>query len=191
VRSRRGAALLLSATLLFGGALAACTEKTKPIGAPCFTLPPSLPAGPPQPSGAPLPDVTLTCFNGGAPTKLGALGTPMIVNLWAAYCDPCRTELPAIQRFADRAGDRVRVIGVVTADRHNWAKSFIEDKKLTMTMLEDPHRRLLTAVHRAALPVTLFITGRGDLAYVYNSTALDVDTVADLAQRYLGVTVPA
>ena len=184
-------ALLLSAALLLGGPLAGCTEKTdvaKPTGAPCLTAAAGRSAGPPQPSAEPLPSVALTCFDGGAPATLAALGTPTIVNLWAAWCGPCRTELPALQRFADRAGDRVRVIGVVTADSHDSAQSFIEDKKLTMTMLEDRDRRLLTAVHRTALPATLFITGRGELVYVYSSTALDVDKVADLAQRYLGVT---
>jgi peroxiredoxin len=111
--------------------------------------------------------------------------------LWAAWCEPCRTELPAIQRFADRAGDRVKVIGVATADSHAAAQSFIDDERLTMTMLEDPDRRLLNAVHRSALPATLFITAGGSLAYVYNAAPLDVDHVAQLAERYLGVTVPA
>ena len=58
-------------------------------------------------------------------------------------------------------------------------------------MLEDPDRRLLTAVKRTALPATLFIKADGTLAYVYNATPLDVDHVAAFAERYLGVTVPA
>jgi thiol-disulfide isomerase/thioredoxin len=135
--------------------------------------------------------VRLTCFDGGAPASITALGKPVIANLWAAWCEPCRTELPAIQQFADRAGERVKVIGVATDDRHDAAASFIADKKLTMTMLEDPDRRLLTAVKRTALPATLFIKGDGTLAYVYNAAPLDVDHVASLAERYLGVTVPA
>jgi thiol-disulfide isomerase/thioredoxin len=140
---------------------------------------------------AAVPAIQLACFDGGAPASLASVGKPTIVNLWAAWCEPCRTELPAIQQFADRAGERVKVIGVATADSHASAQSFIEDNKLTMTMLEDPDRRLLTAVHRSALPATLFITAGGTLAFVYNSTPLDVEDVAGLAERYLGVTVPA
>ena len=182
--SRLGAALLLVVVLLTG-----CSSHKSggTVGPPCL---PSASGAASAPSSA-VPAVQLACFDGGAPAALTSVGKPTIVNLWAAWCEPCRTELPAIQQFADRAGDRVKVIGVATADSHASAQSFIEDNKLTMTMLEDPDRRLLTAVHRSALPATLFITADGTLAFVYNSAPLDVDHVAALAERYLGVTVPA
>ncbi len=157
---------------------------------PALSSPGAAPPALSSPS-APVPAVALACFVGGAPASLTGLGKPAIVNLWAAWCEPCRTELPAIQQFADRAGDRVKVIGVATADSHTSAQSFIDDNRLTLTMLEDPDRRLLTAVHRSALPATLFITAGGTLAFVYNAAPLDVDRVAALAERYLGVTVPA
>jgi cytochrome c biogenesis protein CcmG/thiol:disulfide interchange protein DsbE len=188
VTRRLGLALLLLAVLVSG-----CSSpgSSSSPGAGRAVGPPCLPAGSAPAGSSAAASVRLTCFDGGAPASLAALGKPAIVNLWAAWCEPCRTELPAIQQFADRAGDRVKVIGVATADSHASAQSFIEDNKLTMTMLEDPDRRLLTAVHRSALPATLFITAGGTLAFVYNSTPLDVDHVADLAERYLGVTVPA
>lgn len=187
MRSRLGAALLVAVVLLSG--CSSAHDSDRAVGPPC--LPPASGAGAVSADPAPVPAVQLACFDGGAPASLASVGKPTIVNLWAAWCEPCRTELPAIQQFADRAGDRVKVIGVATADSHASAQSFIEDNKLTMTMLEDPDRRLLTAVHRSALPATLFITAGGTLAFVYNSTPLDADHVAGLAERYLGVTVPA
>ena len=191
MKSRLGAALLIVAALVSGcsspGAGRAVGPSCLPSGSSSAT---SGPSGGPS-SEAPVPAVQLACFVGGAPASLETLGKPAIVNLWAAWCEPCRTELPAIQQFADRAGDRVKVIGVDSADSHAAAQSFIDDKRLTMTMLEDPDRRLLTAVHRSALPATLFITAGGTLAFVYNAAPLDVAHVAALAERYLGVTVPA
>jgi thiol-disulfide isomerase/thioredoxin len=139
----------------------------------------------------PLPKVKLSCFVGGAPADLATLGAPAIVNLWGTWCPPCRKELPAIQRYAEQAGDRLRVIGVITKDERDWAQSFIDDEKVTFPMLYDPEQRLLLAVGKGALPVTLFITAGGRLAYVYNSTALSTEDVARLAERYLGVSVPA
>jgi peroxiredoxin len=162
------------------------------VGPPC--LPSAAPASPPATagaSGAPLPAVELRCFDGGAPADLAALRAPAIVNLWAAWCAPCREELPAIQRYAEQVGERVRVVGVVTSDTRDSARSFIEDEKLTFPMLYDREQRLLLAVGKRALPATLFITAGGRLAYVYNSTALSTEDVARLAERYLGVTVPA
>src|SRR5690348_8480892 len=148
---RLGWALLVLAALVSG-----CSSH----GSAGSVGPPCLPAGS---ASSGVLSIRVACFDGGAPASLAAVGKPAIVNLWAAWCEPCRTELPAIQQFAGRAGDRVKVIGVATADRHDSAKSFIDDEKLTITMLEDPDRRLLTAVKRTALPATLFIKADGTL----------------------------
>jgi thiol-disulfide isomerase/thioredoxin len=178
--------------------LAACTSSGSPaaapsVGPPCLPTGPSAsPASPTTPlPNVPLPKVKLSCFVGGAPADLATLGGPAIVNLWGTWCPPCRKELPAIQRYAEQAGDRVRVIGVITRDERDSAQSFIDEEKVTLPMLYDPEQRLLLAVGKRALPVTLFITAGGRLAYVYNSTALSTEDVAELAERYLGVTVPA
>jgi thiol-disulfide isomerase/thioredoxin len=180
--------------------LAACTSSSggpaaaTSAGPPCLAAPSSAPSSAPTApaSAAPrVPAVKLPCFDGGAPVDLAALHGPAVVNLWGTWCPPCRTELPAIQHFADLAGGRVSVIGVITRDSRDFAGSFIADQKLTFPMLYDPDQRLLLAVGKHALPVTLFITADSRLAYVYNSTALGTADVVRLAQRYLGITVPA
>jgi thiol-disulfide isomerase/thioredoxin len=141
-------------------------------------------------SGEKVPTFKLKCFDGSGQVSLTDLHAPTIINLWATWCEPCRTELPAVQSYANRARGSVRVVGVVTKDDHDKAQAFIDEKKLTIPMLEDPDQRLLTAVGRNALPVTLFVTAEGRIAYVYNSTALDAQALETLAQRYLGVTLP-
>ena len=142
-------------------------------------------------SGAAVPALSLACFTGGGQQRLADLGAPAVVNLWASWCGPCRDELPAVEGFAGRAAGRVRVVGVVTGDRHDAAQSFIDDEKLTFPMLEDPQQKLLAAVARRSLPVTLLVTAGGRIAYLYNSTALDEPKLAALVERYLGVAVPA
>ena len=134
-----------------------------------------------------MPGLVLACFNGGGQARLTDLRGPAIVNLWASWCPPCRTELPAFQDYAERAQGQVRMVGVVTKDRRDTAQSFIDDKRLTFPMLEDREQRLLTAVGKTALPVTLFVSGDGRIAYVYNSTALDESSIELMAQQYLGV----
>ena len=49
-------------------------------------------------------------------TSRRAPGVPTVVNLWGSWCAPCREELPLLQEFADGAGDRVRVLGVISKD---------------------------------------------------------------------------
>jgi thiol-disulfide isomerase/thioredoxin len=163
--------------------------RASPSGPPCL----SPVTGPPSPgpaAGDPLPELALPCLDGGRPVDLARLGTPTVVNLWASWCGPCRQELPAFQRYADRAGDRLRVIGVITRDRDAAARSMMTDLGLRFPMLVDDEGALLAGVGRQALPVTLFVDARGRIAYLYNAQALDEPTLELLAEQHLGVVVP-
>jgi len=136
--------------------------------------------------GGPVPDVALDCFSGSGKARLTDLHAPAIVTLWASWCVPCAKEMPAFQSVADKAQGRVRVIGVVTFDAHDHAQAFIDEHKVSFTMLDDPDKHLLVAVGRAGLPVTLFLTADGRIAHLYNGTALDEPTLESMTATYLG-----
>jgi thiol-disulfide isomerase/thioredoxin len=144
-------------------------------------------SGPPSPASGPrAPDLALACFAGGGKVRLTALGRPAIVNLWASWCEPCYKELPALNGYAARGA--VLVLGVATEDRsRSNVQSAIDDLAITFPILYDPDGKLLTAVGRRNLPVTLFVTATGELAYTYNSTALDTAGFERLAREHLGV----
>jgi thiol-disulfide isomerase/thioredoxin len=136
-----------------------------------------------------LPDVELPCLAGGPAVALGDVRGPAVINLWASWCAPCRSELPAFQRLADRNGGRVHVVGVNTGDRPDAAVSLATDLGLTFPTLADPDERVRTAVRRAVLPVTLFVDGSGRVRHVHDSTALNDQTLAALVRRHLDVPV--
>ncbi|GGM33701.1 TlpA family protein disulfide reductase [Dactylosporangium sucinum] len=203
-RRPAAATVLLVAALL---ALAGCTAAT-PSPDPAPTAVPSgprciEPAASPAASAAPskgpaLPAMALQCFEGGRWTPVSDLGgAPTIVNLWASWCEPCKTELPAVQRVATVGAGKVRVVGIVTKDRHEWAKSVIERQQLTFPMLEDPDQHFAVAVSPLVgkalinLPVTLFVTADGRIAHAYQGPALDEAELRELTQQYLGVAVPS
>src|SRR5690606_472439 len=94
-------------------------------------------AGPPPEPEDPLPAVTLPCFSDGEPVALDQVRGPAVVNLWASWCPPCRDELPVMQRLADRAAGRLRVVGVVVSDRPAAAAALAEDLGLTFPALDD------------------------------------------------------
>jgi len=139
------------------------------------------------PSGRRIADLTLECLAGGGMVRLTELHRPAIINLWASWCGPCRTELPAFQSYAARHGAQVAVIGVDTGDTRTAGAALLQDVKVSFPSLFDPQGRLLSAVGRTALPVTLFVDAGGVLRYVYNSTALDEAGLARLAEIHLGV----
>jgi thiol-disulfide isomerase/thioredoxin len=183
--------LALLATTVLAGCAPSTVDTAEPSHAPAGTCLPPPPSGPAAaPSGAVVqrvPDLALECFHGGGAVRLADLHRPVIVNLWASWCTPCRAELPAFQRFATAAGDRVTVLGVDTGDTRTAGGALLSDLKVSYPTLYDDQRRLLTSVGRTALPVTLFVDADGGIRYVYNSTPLDDAGIAGLARTYLGV----
>ena len=142
-----------------------------------------------SPSDPRMADITLPCFAGGAAVRLGALGKPAVLNLWASWCGPCRSELPVIQRYADASGGAVAVLGVVTGDTRTAAASFAEDVGVTFPSVFDKD----SAVQRSglvpvALPVTLFVDAQGRVRHVEAAAIPDVSTLDGLVSRYLGVS---
>jgi thiol-disulfide isomerase/thioredoxin len=139
-------------------------------------------------AAADLPDLTLPCFTGGQPVRLAGLRGPAVLNLWGTWCGPCRDELPAVQRLADRTAGRLLVVGVNTRDDRPAAASFGVDKGIRMPTLYDRDTRLMVALGKVNLPVTVFVDAAGK-RFVYNGAGLDDATLAELVGRHTGVTV--
>jgi thiol-disulfide isomerase/thioredoxin len=173
------------------GTPASCLRAPSPGASPATTPSPGAsPAGAPaSAAGRALPDVSLPCFSGGGQVRLAALGRPAVLNLWASWCTPCRTEMPAIQRYAARAAGRVAVIGVDTGDTRTGGGSVIQDLGVTYPNLYDERQLLLHGVEQAYLPVTILVDARGAIRHLYASgEALTEASLARLVQTYLGVS---
>ena len=147
----------------------------------------------PQAAGAALPDLSLPCLGaseGAAAVPLRRLtGRPMVVNLWASWCGPCREELPAMARLSRDAGDRLRVVGVASLDVPANSVSFAADNRLPFPSLQDRDGDLGRALRRNGLPVTVLVRSDGTVAYVYQGTPLTDTTLRELVQDKLGVHV--
>lgn len=61
---------------------------------------------------ADLPDVVLPCLGGEGEASLADVEGPAVINFWASNCGPCIKEMPVLQEFHARYGDRVEVLGV-------------------------------------------------------------------------------
>ncbi|MFD0594982.1 TlpA family protein disulfide reductase [Catellatospora coxensis] len=167
---------------------------TGPEG-PIATLPSS---AAPKPSGAPaggparrdartitLPDLALECMAGGEPVRLSTLRGPLVINLWASWCAPCRKELPAFQRLADSG--RVPVLGVVTEDSRDAAAWLADELKVSLPSVYDRSGALKAAAGEMALPLTLFVAADGRTT-VYRDVALTDQTLAQLVEQHFGRT---
>ncbi|GGL03509.1 TlpA family protein disulfide reductase [Mangrovihabitans endophyticus] len=135
-----------------------------------------------------LPALSLPCFAGGRTVDLATLHGPAVLNLWASWCGPCRAELPAMQRLADRTTGRLTVVGVDTGDGRDAAASFAADQGISMPTLYDPEQRLMSALGRAALPVTVLLDERGT-AYVHALPLSGTTELNRLVEARTGVVV--
>lgn len=88
-------------------------------------------------------------------------GSPLIVNFWASWCEPCRDEMPALQRLAERwRGRGVSVITVAVADRGPGAGDFLWEIGVILPLLHDPEQAVARAWGVRALPTTLVLDRR-------------------------------
>jgi cytochrome c biogenesis protein CcmG/thiol:disulfide interchange protein DsbE len=123
--------------------------------------------------------------------RLRALrGYPVVVNLWASWCEPCQSEFPVYQRVAVAYGRRVAFLGIDTQDSNGNAASFLKHFPVTYPSYTDPHGRIPGSVGGDAqvMPQTLYFSRSGALQY---DKAGPYTTVADLKKDiafYLHVT---
>ncbi|RAO06494.1 TlpA family protein disulfide reductase [Micromonospora noduli] len=151
------------------------------------------PNGPTAPvaGGSALPELTLSCFTGGAPVVLREVAGPAVINVWASWCPPCRKELPAFQRLSERAAGQLQVVGVNSRDSRGGAQSIGEDFGVRFPILVDQGEALQRELKRNAIPLTLFVDADGQVRHIDASGALDDTKLAKLVRQHLGLAVPA
>ncbi len=90
-------------------------------------------------------------------------GTPMVVNLWASWCGPCKEEAPDLAAAADRYGDRVQFLGVDVQDSRTSAAAFISEHDWAYPSVFDVPGAIMTDLGIVGPPATFFYAADGTL----------------------------
>jgi cytochrome c biogenesis protein CcmG/thiol:disulfide interchange protein DsbE len=133
----RAAAVIVAASLL----AAACA--------------PSVPLGdvPPLPAATPADLHAL----------LAASDRPVVVNVWASWCAPCRSEAPLLRAAAAEWGDRVRFVGIDVRDSQDGARRFIAEFGLTaLEHYFDAAGAIPDDLGGIGVPITFFFAAGGE-----------------------------
>ena len=140
------------------------------------------------PSG--LPDVVLPCLGGGREVRLAGLrGKPMMINVWAQWCGPCRRKRPTWPRWQRGNKSDLMIMGIDHADpRPDLAIEFAQLSTWTYPQLADPDVVLRAELQITGPPQTFFIRPDGTIAYRHAGPFSSAEEIRDLAQKHLGVT---
>jgi len=114
--------------------------------------------------GASLPDSTLIGFSGNLKKFSAFRGKPLIINVWASWCGPCREEIGSLERLYHRfGGKQLNVIGISTDDDASAAASFIKESKLTFTNFLDNNVQLENMLGANTIPLTILVDEQGHI----------------------------
>jgi thiol-disulfide isomerase/thioredoxin len=113
--------------------------------------------------GTRLPDVALRNVSGETVQLTGYQGGPLVINLWATWCPPCRREMPVLENAQQQRPD-LTFLFVNQAESMQSVSTFLAPQGLSLTnVLFDSGGRLGQAVGSMALPTTLFYSADGRL----------------------------
>lgn len=112
------------------------------------------------------PQITMLDLKG-QPRSTGSLrGEPVVLNLWASWCGPCRREMPMLVEEAKRSG--IPILLVNQGESEAVVRSFLQQQGLLSgNVLMDPATRLGQVTGSGALPTTLFVDGAGRIQNVH------------------------
>jgi cytochrome c biogenesis protein CcmG/thiol:disulfide interchange protein DsbE len=102
---------------------------------------------------------------------------PVLINVWASWCIPCRSEAPLLDRAHAQFGDDIRFIGVNVADTQTGAQQFIAEFGFSFENLFDAPRSVPAALGGSGVPLTFFFAPGGDLIH-YQPGVIDERTLA-------------
>ena len=89
-------------------------------------------------------------------------GKVVVLNVWASWCPPCRSEMPLLQRTHERiASQNALVLGIDSQDASEDAMRFLRDKKISFPSLRDRDGEYAGDLGVAALPETFLIDRQG------------------------------
>jgi thiol-disulfide isomerase/thioredoxin len=116
----------------------------------------------------------------GRPVTLAGLtaGRPALVNLWAPWCERCKTELPSLDRLSRRLDGCAVIVGVAVGEDVSTTAAFVRERGLAYPQLIDEGFHLADALRQSRLPTTLVIDGAG--AIVHLGQAVDEAAVGAL-----------
>lgn len=140
--------------------------------------------------GAPMPAYAAVSLDGDSVSLAGLRGKVTLLNVWATWCHPCRTEIPELQAIHERfRADGLELIGVSidTDGTDDAIRTFMRDFKMTFPIWRDADDRISAQFLIVGVPATFLIDKAGVLRWRKTGPIAPNDTALSSAiSRALG-----
>ena len=152
------------------------------LSAPAGAAPALTPA-----SGAAAPAFSLRDLDGRVHNLADYRGKVVLINFWATWCEPCRQEMPSIQRLRDRLGAKgLTVLAVNVDEPEARVRQFLKKTSLDLTVVMDPNKTAMRSWAVRYLPVSFIVGPDGRLRYrIVGDIEWDNDTVVGTISQLL------
>lgn len=116
--------------------------------------------------GSPAPALALKDLDGRSHDLANYRGKVVLINFWASWCEPCRQEMPSIQRLKTKlAGKAFAVFAVNVDEPEARVRNFLNQTQLDLPVLLDPNKAVTRNWGARVLPVTFLVGPDGRLRY--------------------------
>ncbi len=105
-------------------------------------------------------------------------GRPALLNLWAPWCERCKTELPDLERLSRQTDSCGVIIGIAVGEDAAHTAAFVRQRGLAYLQYVDENFRLADTLRQGRVPTTLVVDGEGKIVHV--GLALDRSAVGAL-----------
>lgn len=138
-----------------------------------------------------LPDLQFADGDGRPVTLKALQGRPILLNIWAPWCIPCRQEMPALDRLQAEIGTSHLLVLPLSIDRRGLpaVRKFYEDKRLTsLGIYIDQSGEAASEIDNVGVPMTLLIDRDGrEVGRRIGALEWDGPKIVALIRQHLGL----
>lgn len=142
--------------------------------------------------GAPLREVQMQGLSGPSKKLSEFRGKPLIINVWASWCGPCRQEMGSLERLSRRPGAKqFTLIGISTDDYRDAALGFLKVSGTTFSHFIDQKLVLENMLGADRLPLTLLVDAQGRvLSKTYGAAQWDSPQAVQAIAQAFRISLP-